>query len=147
MEGRALTSIQEAPIDIEGALGFLADPAAGAQVFFLGTVRNNGEAACEVEAILYECHLPLAKKRLERLAQETLEAFDIQKVALIHRYGMLKVGETSVLVAVSAPHRVHAFEAARHGIERIKHTLPVWKKELLANEASRWVKGVPLDSI
>jgi len=147
MEGRALTSIQEAPIDVEGALGFLGDPAAGAQVFFLGTVRNNGEAACEVEAILYECHLSLAKKRLEKLAQETLEAFDIQKVALIHRYGMLKVGETSVLVAVSAPHRVHAFEAARHGIERIKHTLPVWKKELLANEASRWVKGVPLDSI
>jgi molybdopterin synthase catalytic subunit len=147
MEGRALTSIQEAPIEVEGALGFLGDPAAGAQVIFLGTVRDNGEAEGKVESILYECHLPLAKKRLERLAQETLEAFDIQKVALIHRYGMLKVGETSVLVAASAPHRVQAFEAARHGIERIKHTLPVWKKELLADEASRWVKGVPLDSI
>lgn len=147
MEGRAFTSIQEAPIDVERMLGFLGDPAAGAQVLFLGIVRNNGGSPGEVEAVLYECHLPLAKKRLEMLAQETLETFEVQKVALVHRFGMLKVSEKSVLVAVSAPHRAQAFEAVRHGIERIKHTLPVWKKEYFADKASRWVPGVPLGSI
>jgi molybdopterin synthase catalytic subunit len=65
----------------------------------------------------------------------------VRKVALLHRIGALDVGETSVLVACSAPHRAEAFEACRHGIERLKQDVPIWKKEGLATGEAHWVMG------
>lgn len=146
MGGSFIAEIQEGPIDFHSCLQFLEDPATGAQVFFLGTVRNHGALEGEVEAIFYECHEPIARRRLKVLAERMIERFRALKVVLVHRTGRLGLGEASVLVAVSSPHREQAFKAVRYGIEQIKHTLPVWKKEILKDRASRWVEGLPLES-
>lgn len=146
MEGSFIAEIQEEPIDFHACLQFLQDPASGAEVFFLGTVRNHGALEGEVEAIFYECHKPIAKKRLKVLAERMIERFQALKVVLVHRTGRLGLGEASVLVAASSPHRDQAFKAVRYGIEQIKHTLPVWKKEIFKDGAFRWVEGLPLES-
>lgn len=107
---------------------------------FVGRVRETSDAG-EVTGILYEAWPELADLRLCALAEEMLERWSCTKVALLHRFGDLSVGEAAVVVAVSAPHRNEAFEACRHGIERIKQDIPIWKKELLASGESEWVMG------
>ena len=75
------------------------------------------------------------------IAGEVLERWTVSKVALLHRTGELGIGEVSVAVACSAPHRAEAFEACRHGIERIKQDVPIWKKESLTTGDAQWVVG------
>lgn len=107
---------------------------------FVGRVREVSDAG-EVTGILYEAWPELADPRLREVAEEMLERWSCTKVSLLHRYGELSVGDAAVVVAVSAPHREEAFEACRHGIERIKQDIPIWKKELLASGESEWVMG------
>ena len=79
--------------------------------------------------------------RLETIADEMFERWPLRKVAFLHRSGELGVGEVSVVVACSSPHRAEAFEACRHGIEQLKQDVPIWKKEHLTSGASSWVMG------
>lgn len=146
MEGSFIAQVQEKPIELEGYLQFLQDPATGALVFFVGTVRHQGALEGEVEGIVYECHEPIARKRLKVLAEKMIERFGVRKVVLVHRFGRLGLCEASVMVAASSVHRGEAFDAVRYGIEQIKHTLPIWKKEILKGQQSRWVEGLPLES-
>ena len=83
----------------------------------------------------------LAATRLEEIAGEMFEKWPVRKVALLHRTGDLAIGRASVVVACSAPHRGDAFDACRHGIERLKHDVPIWKKESLASGEAHWVMG------
>jgi len=78
---------------------------------------------------------------LEAIGEELFGSWPVRKVAILHRVGRLEIGEISVLVCCSAPHRAEAFEAARHGIERLKRDVPIWKKESLASGESKWVMG------
>ena len=105
-----------------------------------GTVRDHGTEGA-VRAITYEAWDELAAARLREIADELFDGWPLRRVALVHRHGDLAVGEASVAVAVSAPHRAEAFEAARHAIERLKHDVPIWKKETLASGDGRWVQG------
>ena len=107
---------------------------------FLGTVRDRSTDG-EVTGLTYEAWDELATRRLEELATEMFERWPLRKVALLHRSGELEVGEVSVVVACSAPHRSEAFEACRHGIEQLKRDVPIWKKEHLRSGASSWVMG------
>ncbi|MDA4114909.1 MAG: molybdenum cofactor biosynthesis protein MoaE, partial [Thaumarchaeota archaeon] len=116
------------------------DPKAGGTVLFIGTVRDNSDAG-DVDMINYDAYLPMAEKRMVEIEEEVKRMWPVRKVAARHRIGDLKVGEVSVVVAVSAPHRAEAFEACRHAIERIKHDVPIWKKERLADGQERWVQG------
>jgi len=138
--GRLLVRVGAAPLDPAEALAFVASAAAGGTCVFLGTVRDRSEAG-EVTALRYEAWDQLARSRLEEIAREILERWPVERVALLHRTGDLAVGEVSVVVACSAPHRADAFEACRHGIERLKRDVPIWKKEALASGESRWVMG------
>ncbi len=137
---RVLTRVQEAPLSIDEAARAVADPAAGAVCVFAGTVRDRSDAG-DVTGLTYEAWLELAEQRLQELAGEILERWPARKVAIVHRTGVLAVGETSVVVAVSAPHRAEAFEACRHGIERLKVDVPIWKKERLVAGDAHWVMG------
>jgi len=127
-------------IDVQSILAETDDPGSGGTVLFIGTVRNNSEAG-SVDRIVYDAYIPMAEKRMLEIEGEVRRSLSSGKVAMQHRIGELGVGEVSVAVAVSAPHRAEAFEACRHAIERIKHDVPIWKKERLADGQERWVEG------
>jgi molybdopterin synthase catalytic subunit len=127
-------------IGADEAVAFVSDPGAGGTCVFLGTVRDSS-ADGEVTGLTYEAWDELATRRLEELGTEMLERWPLRKVALLHRSGELAVGEVSVVVACSAPHRAEAFDACRHGIEQLKRDVPIWKKEHLRSGASSWVMG------
>jgi Molybdopterin converting factor, large subunit len=110
-------------------------PDTGAIVTFLGTVRDDGIRCIELEA--YE---EVAVRELTLIRDEAMERFDIKSVEIIHRIGLLDVTDPIVCILVGAGHRKAAFEACEFIIDRIKETVPIWKKELLA-DGSRWVSG------
>jgi molybdopterin synthase catalytic subunit len=124
----------------ERAIGFVTDPSAGGICSFLGTVRDHSDAG-DVTGLTYEAWQDLAVKRLEGLGQELFDTWPVRRVALLHRFGDLGIGDVSVAIAVSAPHRAAAFEACRHAIEKLKQDVPIWKKEHLVSGESSWVMG------
>ena len=128
------------PVGADEAVAFVADPAAGGTCVFLGTVRDHSDAGA-VTGLTYEVWEEQAVRRLEGLGGELFARWPLCKVAFLHRWGELEVGEVSVVVACSAPHRAEAFEACRHGIEQLKRDVPIWKKEHLATGSSSWVMG------
>ena len=135
-----LVRISADPLDIDEALSFVADPGAGGTCVFVGTVRDSSPAG-EVTALHYEAWEELADARLREVAAELLERWSVRRVAILHRVGDLAIGEASVVVACSAPHRADAFDACRHGIERLKEDVPIWKKEGLVSGEAQWVMG------
>ena len=140
MRAELLVRLTDAPLDPSAAITFVADPAAGATVLFMGTVRDRSSAG-DVTALTYEAWEDVALDRLGAIGSEMLDRWGTCKVALLHRSGHLDVGEVSVIVCCSSPHRAEAFEAARHGIERIKEEVPIWKKERLTTGETHWVMG------
>jgi molybdopterin synthase catalytic subunit len=126
-EGRLfrVTSDELDPRETERAV---ADPAAGAIVTFTGVVRDNGRGQ-SVSALDYEAYAPAAEKMLAQVADEIDEKWGLKRVAIIHRTGLLTVGEASVVISISSPHREAAFEACLYAIERLKEIVPIWKKE------------------
>ena len=135
-----LVRITSEPLSTDEALAFVADPASGGTCVFVGTVRDHSEAG-DVTGLTYEAWDELAATRLEEIAGEMFDRWPVRTVALLHRTGDLAIGEASVVVACSAPHRGDAFDACRNGIERLKHDVPIWKKESLASGEALWVMG------
>lgn len=125
----ALIEITVAPISVDRVLGAVADPAAGAVVLFLGVVRDNARGR-RVTRLEYEAYEALARREMDKIAATIGARWPMTRVAIIHRIGHLTVGEASVLVGVSAPHRAEAFDAARFAIDTLKMTVPIWKKEI-----------------
>lgn len=111
----------------------------GAVVVFDGIVRNNsnGRATLYLE---YEAYRPMALVQMRASVAEMHRRFAITRVALVHRLGRLEIGETSVLIAVSGPHRAAAFDACRFAIETLKRSVPIWKKEYFVG-GEEWVEG------
>ena len=125
-------------IDVQGLLERAGDPAAGAVLSFVGTVRDSKQGR-SVLRIEYEAYEPMARKVLERIGAELGAGWPVVSVALVHRIGRVEVGEASIAIVVATPHRAAGFEALRHGIEAVKRDLPVWKHEFFADGAV-WVQ-------
>ncbi|MCL5063723.1 MAG: molybdenum cofactor biosynthesis protein MoaE [Firmicutes bacterium] len=125
------------PISVEQALSDVSDPACGGVVVFLGVVRNQFEGRAS-EGIEYEAYQAMAERELQRLGDDLKREFRVNHVVIEHRVGRLAVSEASVLVAVSSPHREAAFAACQAGIDRLKQTVPIWKKELWADGTEGW---------
>jgi molybdopterin synthase catalytic subunit len=140
VRARSLLRVQADGLSVDEALAAVADPGAGGTCVFVGTVRDRSDAG-DVTGLEYEAWDELAVRRLSELADELFERWPIARVAILHRTGNLAVGESSVVIAVSAPHRAEAFEACRHAIERLKHDVPIWKKESLVAGEAHWVMG------
>jgi molybdopterin synthase catalytic subunit len=124
----------------------IKQPQDGAMVVFEGIVRDHtrGRQTLYLE---YEAYEPMARRKLEELAEEALERFEIREVVVVHRLGRLAHSETSVLIAVASAHRAPAFEACRWLIDTLKKTVPIWKKEYFEDGAV-WADGEPFpDSI
>lgn len=135
--------VTTSPIDPSKVLGAVADPSAGGTVVFLGTVRNRSEGSAVV-GLEYDAYQEMAEKRMSEIEAQVRRRWPVKRVAMVHRYGRLKVGEVSVAVAVSSEHRAEAFEAARYAIDTIKRSLPLWKKEIFRGGKGRWTKGTPI---
>jgi len=105
---------------------------AGAVVVFVGTTRDRHEGT-PVLRLEYEAQETLAAKALERLCAEAARRWDLAAIVLQHRLGTLEIGEASVVIAVSSPHRAAAFEACRYLIDTLKTSVPIWKKEFFAD--------------
>ena len=112
-------------------------------MLFVGTVRNRSEGK-SVTGLRYEVYREMAEKKMGEIEGQVRERWPVVNLAMVHRYGDLKVGEVSVAVAVSAEHRADAFEACRYAIDAIKETLPLWKKEKLKGGRELWVEGSPI---
>lgn len=135
--GAITIELTEGPISTDRVLAAVADPHAGAMVLFLGVVRDNARGR-RVDHLVYEAYDALARRELEKIARTLTDRWPITRVAIAHRTGRLAVGEASVAVAVSAPHRAEAFEAGRYAIDTLKQTVPIWKKEVWEGGAA-WI--------
>ena len=122
------------PIRIDDLLDAAGDPEAGAVVLFIGTTRNHNDGR-DVERLEYEAYPGMAEKELEKIAAEARERWEIARIAVVHRTGVVPIGQASVAIAVSSAHRDAAFRAARFTIDRLKEVVPIWKKEFFAGGA------------
>lgn len=132
--------ITPGPIDPTEVLSLVGDAADGATVLFLGHVRDCNDGR-PVSGMHYDAYVDMAERVLAEIAAEATHGLGTDRLAVVHRIGELGVGEVSVAIAVSSPHRAQAFEAARAVIEAIKQRLPVWKEERYADGAAEWLPG------
>lgn len=132
--------ITREPIDKPGLEQRLLTGAAGAVVTFDGVVREQTKGR-RVVSLQYEAYVPMALKELRRLGAELRERWpEIARLGIIHRFGELKISESSVVIVITSPHRRVAFEACHYAIDRLKQTVPIWKKEVF-EDGEEWVEG------
>ena len=124
-------------IDLRPLVEAVRTDADGAVATFLGTVRNEGHGK-RVVRLEYESYEPMARAEMERVFSETRERFRIGEFRVVHRLGVVPLGEASIAIAVAAAHREDAFAACKHLIDRIKKSVPIWKKEVY-EDGSEWV--------
>ena len=123
-------------IDTGALLEQVREDSDGAVATFTGVVRNSSDVGEEAEGLEYEAYNELALKKMREVIAEARVRWPIGKVAIVHRLGRLAVGEASVTIAIAAPHRQAAFEACMYTIDRLKETVPIWKKETTPAGAS-----------
>jgi MoaE-MoaD fusion protein len=121
--------VTERPLSLEAVVAEVADERAGGIATFTGTVRNQSRGR-EVTYLEYEAYAEMAEDVMTRLATELLERHELCAVAIHHRVGRVEIGEASVVIAVSAPHRQAALAACREAIDTLKESVPLWKKEV-----------------
>jgi molybdopterin synthase catalytic subunit len=131
--------IVRAPIDVAGLAAGLRRGENGAVVVFEGIVRNasGGRPTLYLE---YEAYEAMALEQMRAIAGEARRIWPIDQIAIVHRLGRLEIGETSIAIVVTSAHRAPAFDACRHAIDRVKKSVPIWKKEYFADGAV-WVEG------
>lgn len=127
------------PIDVVRVLAAVQDDDAGAVVLFLGTTRRT-TADRQTASLDYECYAEMATAKLNELEAEARRRWpDVRGVQVVHRLGHLEIGEASIAIALSSPHRATAFAAGRWLIDMIKEVVPIWKRENWADGDSEWV--------
>jgi molybdopterin synthase catalytic subunit len=134
-----LCQLVREPIDMPALVRRLRAPEDGAIVTFDGFVRNQSHNRPTLY-LDYEAYESMALAKMREIAAQLHEKFAIHSVAIVHRLGRLQIGETSVFIAVSAPHRAAAFDACRFAIDTLKRTVPIWKKEYFEDGAV-WADG------
>ena len=141
LDGNVWLEITATTLDVGAVYDWSVTDTCGAVVLFSGTVRNHSEGRTGVHTLSYEAFEEEVIPKCREIVSEMKNQWsDLGRIALIHRVGDLKLGESSVLVVVSAPHRPEAFEAARFGIDALKATVPIWKREAWAT-GSDWALG------
>lgn len=132
--------ITREPIDKLGLEQRLLTGGAGAIVTFDGVVRDNTKGR-RVVTLQYEAYAPMAVKEMRRVGEEIHQRWpEVERIGVIHRFGELKISESSVVIVVTSPHRRVAFEACHYAIDRLKQTVPIWKKEIF-EDGEEWVEG------
>src|SRR5215470_9097702 len=127
------------PLDVGGVARRVVLPQCGATVTLDGYAREWTKGRRTLY-LVYEAYEPMALTEMQRLAAQAHEKFDIAHIGIVHRTGRLEIGETSVVISVSAPHRAAAFAACEWAIRELKRTVPIWKKEVF-EDGEVWVEG------
>jgi molybdopterin synthase catalytic subunit len=129
--------VTDAPVHIQELSKLVANPHSGAVVTFCGDVRKH-DGGKEVASLLYEIH-PSAPEQIRLITEALIGQFDIEKVAVAHRFGDIAIGETAFAVAVSAAHRQAAFDACSAIVNAVKEKLPIWKHQKFTDGTDQWV--------
>lgn len=132
-----MSYLTDEPIDAAALIQRVMRKSDGAYVLFEGVVRNHHEGRA-VESIFYDAYRPMAEKELEKIVREVEAQFPDVAIAVLHRLGQLVVGDASIAIVAASPHRAEAFGACRMVIDRIKETVPIWKKER-GPDGEEWV--------
>src|SRR5258707_12143878 len=134
-----LFELTTAPLDARRLEAAVEHPGAGAICTFTGVVRDNSRGR-SVTPLEYEAYAGMAKAEMKNISDEIAQKWPEARVAMAHRTGRLEIGEASVVVSVSSPHRAEAIAACKWGIDRLKESVPIWKKEFARSGAS-WIEG------
>ena len=134
------TAVGPDPIDPAEVLSRVGSDQDGATLLFLGIVRDHADGR-PVQGMRYDAYVEMAESVLREIALEAAARLGTDRLAVVHRVGDLEVGEVSVAIAASSPHRAESFDASRYVIEEIKKRLPVWKKEHYSDGQAEWVAG------
>jgi molybdopterin synthase catalytic subunit len=135
--GEDVVRLVHEPIDLPALLG--GSPADGAVCLFVGVVRNENQGR-RVVRLEYEAYEDMALPLMEEISADTRRRFPVTHVRIVHRLGRLEIGEASVAVVVTSPHRDEAFAAGRFAIDTLKARVPIWKKEHYA-DGTAWLDG------
>jgi molybdopterin synthase catalytic subunit len=135
-----LARVTSDPIDPAAMLGGALSPADGAALLFLGVVRNE-HGGRGVSSLEYSAYAEMAEREMLRIADEARARFGTGAIHVVHRVGLLGIGDASVAIAVASPHRAEAYEASRYVIEELKQRVPVWKREGYVDGQTEWVPG------
>jgi molybdopterin synthase catalytic subunit len=130
--------LQETPLSVDAAIEAVKHPGAGGIAVFLGVVRDHAEQGA-VSRLDYEAHTSLAHKEMLRILLAIAAELPGTRLSVQHRVGSLQIGDLAVVVAASAAHRAQAFAACRAAIDRIKESVPIWKKEWAPDGSALWV--------
>jgi len=125
--------IQQEPLHLKKASEFVNHPEAGALNIFTGTTRNHHDGKRVIE-LYYDCYREMAVKELQKIASIIFKKHSLKRVYLVHRTGLVPIGEASIIVAVSSAHRKDAFAATAEAMNLIKQDVPIWKKETFEDE-------------
>ena len=133
--------IKSVPLSSEECLDFVDHPRAGASNLFVGKVRNHskGKGVFKLE---FEAYEKMAFAEMQKIAEEALRKWPVEKIAFHHRTGTCGIGDIAVIIALSTPHRAEGFEACQYCIDSLKKTVPIWKKEFF-EDGEEWVSATP----
>jgi molybdopterin synthase catalytic subunit len=134
-----LAELREGPLSVDELRAAVSDPGAGGIAMFAGAIRESDHGRA-VTRLSYSAH-PSAAAELRRVAEKVAADFEAIALAAVHRTGDLEIGDLSVVVAASCAHRAEAFEACRELIDRVKHEVPIWKRQWFRDGSSEWVGG------
>ncbi|MCL4480281.1 MAG: molybdenum cofactor biosynthesis protein MoaE [Candidatus Thermoplasmatota archaeon] len=132
-----IVKIQKEPIDVSSLMNSVRSNESGAVVTFQGTVRKFSEKT-EVIRLFYESYIEMALSSMKSIAEEARTSFGLTDYAVVHRIGDVELGDDSVVVAVSSPHREEAFRSCKFIIDRIKKETPIWKKDISPEGQGLW---------
>jgi molybdopterin synthase catalytic subunit len=133
--------ITSGKLDLNYCYQFVTDASCGGISAFVGTVRNDTQNK-KVTQLEFSTYKPMAIKEMQKIAEATLEKFDVQKIAIHHAEGLLQIGDIPVIITASAKHRKAAFEACEFAIDTLKESVPIWKKEYF-EDGEVWVNAHP----
>ncbi|PHI19299.1 molybdenum cofactor biosynthesis protein MoaE [Lewinellaceae bacterium SD302] len=134
-------AISPTPLSLQECQNTIQDPECGGLAFFVGDVRRHNQGNT-IEQLEFTSYVPMAEKEMQRLAEEIIEETGSTHLYCTHRIGALKIGDTAVIIGAAAKHRDAAFQACRLMIDRLKETVPIWKKEI-AEDGSYWINAHP----
>jgi len=129
--------VTDQPIDIMGMFASGRSELAGAVVLFSGEVRNHNLGQ-SVEYLEYESHIPMANTLMRAIIAEACQKWQLHHAVCVHRIGKLAIGESAVVVVTAASHRAEAYQANKYIIDRVKHEVPIWKKEVYRDGTHAW---------
>ena len=132
--------LSEQPLSIDALLALDTHRDCGGLALFAGTVRDHHEGR-QVLRLAYTTYRPLAEKMIREIEAATCREFGVPYCRVMHRLGMLELGEVAIVCVVRAAHRAEAFAACKHAVDTVKHTVPVWKEEFYADGSSAFVQG------